>query len=185
MSEPIELSTLKGNALHQILDQIVEKNLEINPKLVRTAYAMLDFVSSSLATSEAYFGRYGLSQGRLLILMLLLQSKEQTWTPAKLADTIGVTRATITGNLNVMEKDDWIARLPYSKDKRMKQVVLTETGRAKIMGFLPGHLERISKIWDGFSDDELALLLGLLGKAKNAFSSLLSEADVGNVYSPE
>ena len=61
----------------------------------------------------------------------------------------------------------------------MKEIILTETGRTKITEFIPGHLERITKIWDNFSDEELELLLRLLGKAKNAFSSLLTEADVG------
>ena len=171
---------LKGNALYQILDQLSEHNLEIDPKLVRTVYSLLDFISSSLSTSEAYFGRYGLSQGRLLILMLLFQDSEQTWTPAKLADTLGVTRATVTGLLNVLEKDQWIERLPYSEDGRMKEIILTEAGYTKITEFIPGHLERITKIWDNFSDEELELLLQLLGKAKNAFSSLLTEADVGS-----
>jgi DNA-binding MarR family transcriptional regulator len=174
---------LKGDALYQILVHLSEQNLEIDPKLVRTAYALLDFISSSLVTSEAYFGRYGLSQGRLLILMLLVQDLEQTWTPAKLADTLGVTRATVTGLLNVLEKDNWIERLPYSKDGRMKVVILTETGRAKITEFIPGHLERMTKLWANFSDEELELLLRLLVKAKNALSSLLTQAEVGNEVS--
>ena len=171
---------LKGKVLYHILDQLSEQNLEIDPKLVRTVYALLDFISSSLSTSEAYFGLYGLSQGRLLILMLLVQDSDQTWTPAKLADTLGVTRATVTGLLNVLEKDNWIERLPYSEDGRMKEVILTEKGRAKINEFIPGHLERITKIWGNFTDDELESLVNILDKAKDAFSSLLKQAEVGS-----
>ena len=62
----------------------------------------------------------------------------------------------------------------------MKEVILTETGRAKINEFIPGHLERITKIWSNFSDDELVLLVNLLEKAKKAFSSLLIQTDVGS-----
>ena len=174
---------LKTNTLYQILGQLSEQNLDIDPRMVQTAYALLDFISSSRSTFEAYLEQHGLSQGRLLILMLLVQDTEQTWTPAKLAETLGVTRATITGLLNVLEKDNWIERIPYTKDGRMKVVILTETGRAKVAQFMPEHLERISKIWANFSDDELELLLRLLGKAKNAFSSLLTQTDIGNEYS--
>ena len=178
-----ESGILKANILNRILGQLSEQYFEIDPKLVRTVYVLLDFVSSSRSTFDAYLEQHGLSHGRLMILMLLVQVTEQTWTPAKLADTSGVTRATVTGLLNGLEKDNWIERIPYSKDGRKKVVILTETGRAKITQFIPEHLERISKIWANFSEEELELLLRLLGKAKNAFSSLLTQNDIANEYS--
>ena len=183
MMNQTDSGLLQANILYQILGQLSEQDFEIDPRLVRTAYALLDFISSSRSAFEAYLEQHGLSQGRLLVLMLLVYGTEQTWSPAKLADTLGVTRATVTGLLNVLEKDNWIKRIPYSKDGRMKVVILTETGRAKVTQFIPEHLERISKIWANFSDDELELLLRLLGKAKSAFSSLLTQADIGNEYS--
>jgi DNA-binding MarR family transcriptional regulator len=180
MMNQTDIGFLKGNALYQISEQLSEQYLEIDPKLVRTAFALIDFISSSLTTFETYLERHGLSQGRLLILMLLLKGTEQIWTPTKLADTLSVTRATVTGLLNVLEKDNWIERLPYSKDGRMKVVILTEIGRTKVTEFIPEHLERMSKMWANFSDEELGLLLILLEKVKSAIPSLLTPADVGN-----
>ena len=170
----------KGNVLLQIFDQLSDQTADIDPKQINTAFALLDFVSFALSTFETYLGRHGLSQGRLLILMLLTLQSDQVWSPAKLAKSIGVTRATVTGLLNVLEKDGWVERRPYSKDGRMKEVVLNEAGRKKIDEFIPGHLERVSKGWSNFNDDEIKMLHSLLGKAKISFSSFLDQGIEGN-----
>jgi DNA-binding MarR family transcriptional regulator len=156
----------------QIFSRLSEHQLDVDPNLIRIAYRIIDFSTFTLAATESYLARFGLSQGRFVILLLLYKLTESTWTPARLADLIGVSRATITGLLNTLEKDRWIERRPLMSDRRMKEVVLTESGRAKIQEFLPGHIERISELIAKFSEDEIDTLLNLLNKVRIAFSSL-------------
>jgi len=160
------------NHFDQIFSRLSEHQTDVDPNLLRIAYRIMEFSTFTLTTTESYLARYGFSQGRFVISILLYQLSEHTWTPGKLADLIGVTRATITGLLDTMEKDLWIERRPLMSDRRMKEILLTESGRQKIQEFIPGHLERMSDLIAEFSEDEIDTLLCLLDKVKTAFSSL-------------
>ena len=64
---------------------------------------------------NAHFAAHNITQGRFLVMMLLLEKKgdcPQATTPAELADLASVSRATITGLLDTLERDGFVRRQP-------------------------------------------------------------------------
>jgi len=54
----------------------------------------------------------GISQGRFTVLMLLLRRSDVPINPADIAERAGVTRATMTGLIDVLERDGFVKREP-------------------------------------------------------------------------
>jgi DNA-binding MarR family transcriptional regulator len=109
----------------------------------------------------------GLTQGRFVVLMQLLKRMEdspQSHTPAELADMSGVTRATMTGLIDTLERDGLVKRAPDAVDRRMTSVRLTERGHSVLQRVLPGHFRNMARIMSPLSDGERRTLVRLLTK---------------------
>lgn len=119
--------------------------------------------SDLLGAFGTYLGRHGLSQGRFIVLMMLLRHEEGL-RPAELADLTGVTRATMTGLLSGLEKDGLILRREHQEDGRMAVVRLSAKGRQRLDGMLPDHYRRTAALMSGLSDAERQQLIHLLDK---------------------
>jgi len=65
---------------------------------------------------DAHFASRSTTHGRFLVMMLLLEKKgtdcPRPTTPAELAELASVSRATITGLLDSLERDGYVRRLP-------------------------------------------------------------------------
>jgi DNA-binding MarR family transcriptional regulator len=99
--------------------------------------------------------------------MLLLQKTKdcpQPGTPAELAEMCGVTRATMTGLVDTLERDGLVKREADTHDRRMMTVHLTTKGHAQMSAILPGHFKRIAAIMQPLSSAERRTLTQLLGK---------------------
>src|SRR6202022_3024149 len=82
-----------------------------------------------LALDEAILAALGTRHGRFVLLMLLDKHAPGEITPAELAEKTGVTRATISGLLDGLEKDGLVERKPDPENRRSVQVKLTVTGQ--------------------------------------------------------
>jgi len=85
-------------------------------------------------------------------------------SPAELADALEVTRATVTGLLDGLERDGLVTRERGEKDKRKILVSLTENALALMEEVLPKHFANIAELMKGLSKNELDELTNLLGK---------------------
>src|SRR5471030_3269015 len=56
----------------------------------------------------AFLAEYGLSQGRLIVLMLLAEAPEGSLRSSEIADHAAVSRATMTGLLDALERNGWV-----------------------------------------------------------------------------
>jgi len=128
---------------------------------------------------EHNFTRHGLSQGRFGVLMLLWRSSlaegkcakpEATCmppgllTPAELAEAAGVTRATMTGLIDTLERDGLVKREADPDDRRMMPVKLTPKGRKLLEEMLPGHFRLMAEVMGSLSEVERKTLVRLLNK---------------------
>jgi len=129
--------------------------------LLRTS----DDVSRAMATLAS---EHGISQGRFVVLLLLMRQQFQkegnSLTPAELAEKSNVTRATITGLVDTLERDGFVRREPDPKDRRMMSVILTESGEAFMQRYLPVHFRRITELMISLDSSERAILVRLLNK---------------------
>jgi DNA-binding MarR family transcriptional regulator len=96
-------------------------------------------------------------------------------SPSFLAEKVGVRRATITGLLDRLERDDLIERLAHQRDRRKIGVRLTSKARQVLAAMLPDYYRSIAKIMANLTEKERLELMSLLGKVNQGLSAL-SEA---------
>jgi DNA-binding MarR family transcriptional regulator len=96
-------------------------------------------------------------------------------TPAELADAAGVTRATMTGLVDTLERDGLVKREPDPNDRRMMSVVLTAKGEKFLGNFLPGHFKLISSLMATLTEAERKALVSLLMKVQQHATNLKAE----------
>ena len=109
------------------------------------------------------------------MLMQLLQAKDDCLTPAECAARSGVTRGTITGLLDGLERDGWVIRQPYKRDRRRLMIELTQSGRQRLEEMLPDHFCRTSRLMTQFTNSEKKALMELLAKLRAGASALKNE----------
>jgi DNA-binding MarR family transcriptional regulator len=175
MNSPNQPAIPQDSSLNQILKAISNIYPEYDTEIIRTNLVILDFAKTVMSAVEAHFARYDLSQARFAILMLLSTDTEQLWTPAKLADALGITKATITGLLDVLEKGDFIERKPNPNDRRSSQVVMTKNGRTRLRNLLPEHLDQLLPLVSVLKEEERQTLSDFLFRLKPIFEDSIRD----------
>jgi len=116
---------------------------------------------------DSHLAEHNISQGRFMVLMLLLNKSSgcpHPKTPAELADLSQVTRATMTGLIDTLERDGLVTREPDRADRRMTSVTLTPKAHSLLEKILPKHFQRMSALMEPLSEAERKSLVQLLGK---------------------
>jgi DNA-binding MarR family transcriptional regulator len=124
---------------------------------------------------DAHFAGHSITHGRFLVMMLLLDKKPggcpRASTPAELAELASVSRATITGLLDSLERDGFVRREPDPTDRRQMSVHLTLKGQAFMHDILPDHFRIMSRLMSPLSEHERSTLVRLLCKIIDGVSS--------------
>jgi DNA-binding MarR family transcriptional regulator len=76
----------------------------------------------------------------------------------------GVTRATITGLVDSLERDELVTRTPDPADRRMLAVRLTPKGERVLFEVLPKHFRRMAWLLEPLSNDERRTMVDLMAK---------------------
>ncbi len=117
---------------------------------------------------SGHFSSHDITQGRFLVMMLLLETKGtdclRPSSPAELADLASVSRATITGLLDTLERDGFVRRVPDPEDRRHMGVHLTAAGEAFMHALLPEHFQLINDLMGNLNVKERKTLVRLLNK---------------------
>jgi DNA-binding MarR family transcriptional regulator len=160
---------------HQTLVEISRKipqldipSLELIFTLVRTANELTNSFNN-------YLSEFGISQAKIKILMLLYKNPAQGLPPSELAGCSHVTRGTITGLLDGLEKEGYVERLHNETDRRMVLVQLTKEGEKLIEKVFPTHFIRVKKLVDQLSEQERCDFLRILGLLQNSIASVTGE----------
>lgn len=145
----------------------------MNPSAIKSCAELLRIGSVLLTAFETFLGSYGLSQGRFLTLIVMNRNPDEVVSPSFLAGKVGVRRATMTGLLDRLEKDDLIKRLADHQDRRKIGIQLTSNGRRVLAELLPDYYRSIAKIMAKLTEKERLDLMSLLGKVNQGLASLL------------
>lgn len=150
---------------------------DLDPSAAEAFLHLLRTGDEVFSVTDRSMVEHHISQGRFGVLMLLWRSTARCAvdslgaglpmdprTPAELADAAGVTRATMTGLLDTLERDGFVKRAPDPDDRRMISVRLTAVGERFLRDFLPGHFQTITALMSPLSESERKTLVGLLGK---------------------
>lgn len=140
---------------------------DLDPSACEVFLHLLRAGDEACRVVESHLAEHGISQGRFMVLMLLLNKSSncpEPHTPAELADLSHVTRATMTGLVDTLERDGLVTREPDPKDRRMMAVNLTEKGRLLLQKILPQHFKRMAWLMSPFTESERKTFVGLLAK---------------------
>jgi DNA-binding MarR family transcriptional regulator len=124
-------------------------------ELLRSAWDLRQYMD------ERFF-RSHISEGRFTVLALLLNASDWSMTPSGLASGSGVTRATMTGLLDGLEKEGLVERKAFKNDRRKTLVRLTKKGRDYLLEILPEYFSLLAEIGSGLSESQRKSLTRLL-----------------------
>ena len=154
------------------LKEFSERYLNMDISAVKACLVLLRAGSDLLTGFETMLSRHGLSQGRFLILIVLYRTPDEAVSPSELAEKIGVTRATMTGLLDGLERDELIKRYAHPEDRRKISIRLMEKGIETLQHMLPDYYERIGKLMQALTEDERQQFIALLEKVNEGLPAL-------------
>ncbi|WP_458120523.1 MarR family winged helix-turn-helix transcriptional regulator [Paenibacillus sp. Z6-24] len=137
---------------------------EINVECMLTSLLLIRTSHDLYNQSSSLLMERGLSQGKMRILTSLLIRKKPL-LPSELAKSAGVTRSTMTGLINGLEKDGLIRRGAH-EDRRMTAIHLTEEGEALLMATLPEYARVVTSVMSQLTEEEQGMLQQLLYKLR-------------------
>ena len=154
----------------EFLKALAAKYPEMDLTAVQTMTSLLRTTIQILNATDADLARHKITRGRLSVLANLNRQENGTATPSELADIIGVTRATITGLLDALERDKLVSR-EEGDDARSIKVRLCAKGRRVLEEILPDRFKKIRGLMKGLSDADRLSLQRLLQKVSAGLPS--------------
>ena len=170
---------LKDLPRYECLLEAARSFPDLDPSACEAFLNLLRAGDEAYRQSEGFFSEHNISPGRFTVLMLLsdkLGGEPLSQTPAELAEKAGVTRATITGLVDTLERDGLVRREHDSDDRRMMLVHLTHKGHATLKEILPGHFKRMAALMAPLSENERKTLVRLLDKVAGQASAMATGA---------
>ena len=178
------LLMLKELPRYECLLEAAQHFPDLDPSATEVFLQLLRTGDELFNAESVYLGKQNISQGRFTVLMLLARREggaceehRSTGNPAELAGKAGVTRATMTGLIDTLEKDGFVKREPDPSDRRMMTVSLTPKAEAFMGGILPGYFRRVAAVMSELSEVERKTFVALLTKIQRGIAALPPEAD--------
>ncbi len=119
-------------------------HVRINAGALEAGILLLKTATEIFQSFEAYLKKFQLSQGRFSVLMLLMREPKRAQAPSELACRAGVTRATMTGLIDGLERDGFVQRKHDPNDRRRLKIALTSKGLKYMDRILPAHFTRMT-----------------------------------------
>ena len=164
--------TLRLLPRHQLFLDLARQVPEVDNTAVETYLLFSRVAGDIFANQQAFFGRYELSEGKLVVLLLLRQAPHYRLTPSALAEAAGVTRGTITGLLAGLERSGLVKRADHPEDGRMFTIELTQQALDLFEQMLPKRFEHIGEFMSSLTEEEQHQLRALLEKMNRGLPAL-------------
>jgi DNA-binding MarR family transcriptional regulator len=173
---------LKDLPRYDCLIRAAERCPTLQPSACDAFLNLLRTGDDVFAVVDRFLSSRDISQGRFTVLMLLgmdcgddEDAPEQPATPATLAEAAGVTRATMTGLIDTLEKDRWVLREPDPDDRRTVRVRLTEEGRTVLENIVPDYFQCVADLLNPLSEPERKKLVELLQKIQAGLPAAIGD----------
>jgi DNA-binding MarR family transcriptional regulator len=96
--------------------------------------------------------------------VLLMREDDGCSSPSKLAGKAGVSRATMTGLLNSLQRDKLVTKMVSHEDRRQTLIKLTTKGQAKLDEVMPEYYRRVNQLMSVLTEAESKTLMQILAK---------------------
>ena len=158
----------------ECLQRLKARYPEMETEGLRAAICLVRTAHDVTEGFERFLAKHGLSHGRFAILMYLNRNPETPVNQTHLADAYGVSKATITGLIDGLERDAMVERLPDPADRRASLIKLAPAGCAFLAGFLPDHFRGVAEMMAGLDAADRAKLTELLCRVRTGLDRVLS-----------
>lgn len=159
---------LKHTPRYECLTEMGKLYPDLDPMACHAFLSLIKTTDDVWRVMDQHLAAFGISQGRFLVMMLLMEKPDVDYpcpcTPAEIADMASVSRATVTGLLDNLEKDGLISRTPDANDRRVTVIKLTEAGLAFMENILPTHFRILSHLMKPLSAEERTTFVSILSK---------------------
>src|SRR6476620_6068744 len=130
---------------------------EAYASLVRAGEAVLDLLDAAIQQTIDV-------KQPVFTALAVLDGAAEPLTPSEIADRVLVASATMTATLDLLERRQWIRRLPNPADRRSVLVEITDDGRAVTDRMLPVIRTVEKTTMAVLSEQERAQLVEMLDK---------------------
>ena len=159
---------------------------DLDPSAAEAFLHLLYTSDETFSVTDRTLADHNISHGRFGVMMLLWRGMQPRVakllraadctpaprTPAELADAAKVTRATMTGLIDTLERDGFVKREPDPVDRRMMSVRLTPRGENFLQEYLPVHFKAVAELMSPLSEAERKTLVQLLVKIQQQVAVL-------------
>ncbi|MEE9240780.1 MAG: MarR family transcriptional regulator [bacterium] len=160
-----------------LIDSVASIYPELDPTAVETCYFLLRTGSDVLSAFDENLSRHQMSQSRFIVLLLLnrleLVEEPEEMSPSSLAEWAGVSRGTMTGLLDGLEREGLIERHLHNGDRRKFSIRMTKKGRETLNRIFPDYYNRIGGLMAELDEKERETLVFLLTKVNKGIPALL------------
>lgn len=165
------LLMLKDLPRYECLLEASRELPDLDPSATEVFLHLLRAGDEAFRVVELQLAQHEITQGRFGVLMALWGNcqragceNDKPLTPAELAERTGVTRATITGLVDTLERAGLVTRTPHPEDRRMMSVGLTRRGGKLLAEIMPDHFRRMAWLMNPLSERERKTFVRLLLK---------------------
>jgi len=123
--------------------------------------------AASLKALDHALGPVGVTAPQFQALQVIAQGPQPV-TPARLAQALALESQSVTGLIDRMERQGWVARHRDLPDRREIRVALTELGHSVLLDAAAAAQPAFDRLVAGLTPAELATLARLLGRAYEA-----------------
>jgi DNA-binding MarR family transcriptional regulator len=171
------LLMLKDLPRYECLLEAAREFPDLDPSATEVFLHLLRAGDDAFRVVESHLAQHDITQGRFGVLMALWGNDRRgearpPLSPAALAERTGVTRATMTGLIDTLERDGLVRREADPADRRMMTVKPTPRAVALLRQILPGHFQRMAALMLPLTESEREVLVTLLQKIVNQASAL-------------
>lgn len=141
------------------------------------AYASLARVGAAalLELDRAISASFDMLQPTATVLAVL-DGAARPLTPSEIGDRVIAPSATMTANLDLLERRGWVRRSPNPDDRRSTLVEITDSGRATADRLLPGIRKIERAALDALTPAERLVLLELVAKVLGRMADIAAVA---------
>ncbi|AET69177.1 transcriptional regulator [Desulfosporosinus orientis DSM 765] len=141
---------------------------ELQKEAVLAALALLRTAADLSKAFDLHFAAFGITEGRFIILMLLYRESDYTLDFTLLSEKAEITKSTLTGLIDGLEKQGYVERIPHPKDRRKQLLRLSSSGLKLLEEMLPKHYKKTGHLMVGLSLSEQLDLINLLDKLQES-----------------
>jgi DNA-binding MarR family transcriptional regulator/CheY-like chemotaxis protein len=158
--------------LNQLVTETAHEIIKLPGEMdvLQTMSIMTRIARTVLRVTDEHAAKLGISQTKLAVMMYLSSEPNFCTSPSELAKHCGVSRAAMTGLLDGLEHDGYVARDSHPSDRRALMIKLTQKGQQFLDWIAPQDPYPLSELMGALSEPERGKIQELAVKITYLFA---------------